>query len=386
MLSKLFKRNDKENIPVPPSEGAFNSLTIPEIKSKFAHDINGIYRISGITQKEFEIHFLPVLLKFLFFIQQVPATPYPAYDRLNGLADLTLFALKNSLKLRNGMVLPTGIRADLIDAQKSRWSFVVFSSILLASLRGNINHCMVEVSNGGEFKSWNFSKGALGDFESLRFRKIIFNDPVTDSSVSNFLIQRFVEDKSITWMMEYPNLFIEFMGVLIGNDRQCLTVCDFLSLEKFLPNVKRTDSPDPVKVEVEGSDPDVKKKNKKEKAKKKKNKKKQDPYDYPFFHWLFESLDSGEVELNTNQAKCHIVDGGLFVDIGISKKYAKLSDDPEERKKLEQEVEAQLETHTSVNYSAYGRTIKGFIVTPDLELLSFSPINEDLILDESDDE
>ena len=73
-----------------------------------------------------------------------------------------------------------------------------------------------------------------------------------------------------------------------------------------------------------------------------------------------------------------MVDGGLFIGLDTVKKYgAAISpDDANINHQLQQEIKAQLANYETTVFKAYGRKLKGHIVTPDLDFLSYTPINE----------
>lgn len=384
MFNRFKKnKNNEEKATTALADGAVKSVSNDDIKAHFVDDITALYRQTGINQREFTQYFLPTVLSYLYFVQAIPATRYPAYDRLHGLADLTLKASINGIKIRNGMVLPSGVRADLIDTQKSRWSYLVLISIFVNALRENINHCLVETGKGEDFKSWDFTKGALGDHDYCRFKKIPFDNPGLDSAAGSLLIQRFINHETLEWLGEHDNVTCELMGIVTDNRAYRLNLQPFQTLQLVLPNIVAS-------VPVNNESPDQPTKKKKKKAKNKKEKKKfkktrPSDFDNAFFQWLFNGFESNEMVVNTLESMCHVVEGGLFIDIDTVKKYgaAIAPDDANKNRQLQQEAKALLSSYEAKSFKAYGRKLKGHLVTPDLDFLSFTPISDELILVEA---
>ena len=383
MFNRLKKnKNNEEKATLALADGAVKSVSNEDIKAHFVDDITALYRQTGINQREFTQYFLPTVLSYLYFVQAIPATRYPAYDRLHGLADLTLKASINGIKIRNGMVLPSGARADLIDKQKSRWSYLVLISIFVNALRENINHCLVETGKGEDFKSWDFTKGALGDHDYCRFKKVPFDSPGLDSAAASLLTPRFINNETFKWLGEHDNVTCELMGIVTDNRAYRLNLQSFQTLQLVLPNMVAT-----VSVNNESPDQATKKKKKKVKQAKKKKEKKSKTispsgFESDFFQWLFNGFESNEMVVNTLESMCHVVEGGLFIDIDTVKNYgaAIAPDDANQNRQLQQEAKALLSGYEAKVFKAYGRKLKGHIVTPDLDFLSFTPINDELML------
>ena len=376
-------KNNQETATRSLADGAVKTVSNEDIKAHFADDITALYRQTGINQREFTQHFLPTILSYLYFVQAIPATRYPAYDRLHGLADLTLKASINGIKIRNGMVLPFGVRADLIDKQKSRWSYLVLISIFVNALRDNLNHCLVETGKGEDFKSWDFTKGALGDHDYCRFKKIPFDNPGLDNAVASLLTPRFINQETLKWLGEHANITCELMGIVTDNLAYRLNLQPFQTLQLVLPNTVAS-----VRADNELSELPKKKKKKKAKKKKQKKSKTTSPsgFDSDFFQWLFDGFECNKIAINTLESTCHVVDGGLFIGLDTVKKYgAAISpDDANINHQLQQEIKAQLANYETTVFKAYGRKLMGHIVTPDLDFLSYTPINDELILVETD--
>lgn len=373
----MFNRLNKNKKQVTTlADGAVKSTSNDNIKAHFSNEITALYRQTGINQREFTQFFLPTIVNYLYFVQAIPATRYTAYDRLNGLADLTLKASINGIKLRNGMVLPYGVQADLIDKQKSRWSYLVMISIFSNALRENINHCLVETGKGDAFTSWDFTKGALGDHDYFRFKKIQFDNPGLDRAAGSLLTLRFIHHQTFQWLGEHDNVMCELMGIINDNPAYRLNLQPFQTLERVLPDVVRS-----AQLNADLSDLPTKKKQKKKKKKSKKNSIAN--FDSPFFQWLFNEFESNEIVVNENGSICHVVEGGLFIGIDTVKKYGATSPDANKNRQLQAEGKAELSRYEAIVFSVFGRELQGHLISPDLEFLTFTPINENLILVET---
>lgn len=368
MLKKLFSK--KKPLPVPtvidsslhqPLE--FGSLGLQE---KSVQQIAQIAQISGVSKSLFDQHFLPVIDKLLFTFQSLPASRFSTHDQLNGLSDLCLLAGLNALKIRRGMILPPGVRTDLIDSQRAHWSFAVFCAGLTLVIRENLTQLLIEVSDDGQnFEKWNITLGPLGDYSFFRFRKAACDNEPYAAACASALMTEWLETNTMNWLVKDKQVFGELFALLNNNPNHCKVLREFLITKTVFNNrsaVEETSASDTdgsLTEETPQSDSEIPIK--------------KTDFTQPFFVWLFKEIASGGLILNTPPSAVHTVEGGVFIKKSIARKFAKTcKDDPNAKQATLSMLADQCDV---VSYNGYGDRLNGFQFIPDPMLLELADAN-----------
>ena len=377
MFKKLFSKYK----PLPVAAVIDSSIHQPlqsgalGLQERSAQQIAQIAQTSGVSQSLFDQHFLPVINKLLFTFQSLPASSFATHDHFNGLSDLCLLAGLNALKIRRGMVLPPGVRTDLIDSQRALWSFAVFCAGLTLVIRDNLTQLQIEVSDDAQdFKVWNVTAGPLGDSSFFRFRKAVCDDEAFASACASTLMTHWIETDTKNWLVKDKQVFGELFGLLNNNQKQCKVLQEFLMTETVFnnrPAEAETAMSETAVLLSEATLPQA--------SEKPPN---NTDFSQPFFVWLFKEIASGGLILNTTQSVVHTVEGGLFIKKSIARKFAKTCQDDSSAK---QTTLTMLSDQCNVvSYTGYDEIHNGFQFVPDQTMLEITDANPALIRQSAD--
>ena len=369
MLKKLFSKKKRLPVPVVIDSSFHQPLELGSLglQEKFAQQIAQIAQISGVSKSLFDQHFLPVIDKLLFTFQSLPASRFSTHDQLNGLSDLCLLAGLNALKIRRGMILPPGVRTDLIDSQRAHWSFAVFCAGLTLVIRDNLTQLLIEVSDDGqEFEKWNVTLGPLGNSSFFRFRKAACDNEPYAAACASSLMTGWLETNTMNWLVKDKQVFGELFGLLNNNPNHCKVLREFLITKTVFNNRSAV-------VETVASDTDVSLIEETPSQSDSESPIKKADFTQPFFVWLFKEIASGGLILNTPPSAVHTVEGGVFIKKSIARKFAKTcKDDPNAKQATLSMLADQCEV---VSYNGYGDRLNGFQFIPDPMLLELADAN-----------
>jgi hypothetical protein len=376
MFKKLFSRDKlrplalamattDSSIHQPLATGAAG------LQTQFSSQISQIAQTSGVSSQHFNQHFLPVIKQLLFTFQSLPATHFASHDRLYGLSDLCLLGGLNALKIRRGMVLPPGIRTDLIDSQRTLWSFVVFCAGLTLIIRKNLTQWLIETSpNAQQFSVWDITKEPLGHSAFFRFRKSPCQDDAFAIACASSLMNGWIESATMSWLVSDKQVYGELSAILNSNPAYCPVLKSFLIVDTVFNNrqVPENLSEDSLSPKPSNADPsatDV-------------------GFEHPFYIWLFKEIASGGLILNTQYSLVHTVEAGVFVKKSIARKYAKtMPSDPTIKQST-----IELLTHqcSEVSYAAYDDILQGFQFDPKTAMPTLADPNQVLMRQSVEDE
>jgi integrating conjugative element relaxase (TIGR03760 family) len=193
--------------------------------------IEEIWRKSGFSRPVFERDCLSALLRYAEFVQLMPASESHHHAHVGGLLAHTIEMLLAAMTWRNGYLLPSGAPIEQIDAQRDKWTLVVFYAALLHDIGKALTDLRVSWrAKHLEAVRWMPLAGSLVELAQGRaqaeylveFTARVERDYGAHSRTAIFLLQHVASPEALALLARLPSVFEALNRYLCGQDKDSL--------------------------------------------------------------------------------------------------------------------------------------------------------------------
>lgn len=191
-----------------------------------AEVIDRIAKLTRLSRAAFDRDLLPLLHRYIEFVQLMPASESHHHANAGGLAAHTLETILYALKYRNGFLLPRGAGAERIDAERDFWTYAVFLGALLHDVGKPITDLRIKYRRKGtsDPSDWVALAGTLVDCGAYEYH-IAFapkgqRDYAAHSKLGASLLQAFAPTSTLSFLSRAPSVLRELNQYLVGGDPQ----------------------------------------------------------------------------------------------------------------------------------------------------------------------
>lgn len=210
----------------------------------------------GLHPQNFETDVLPLLHRFVEYVQLLPASESHHHAQPGGLLIHTLDVAAYALALRMGYKLPTGTTPEEQIRFGPVWTFAVLVAALLHDIGKPVSDVLVQVYGDDPQTGvpWNGLTGSLVQLRDLSTQTyshytVQFNaqrDYQDHQQLGTTLLHALVPPSALQWLGTAPGLFAELMDYLRGGRekssilREIVSKADQMSVAQNLKSGPRT--------------------------------------------------------------------------------------------------------------------------------------------------
>ena len=193
--------------------------------------IDAIQAKTGLTPANFERDYGQSLVRFMAFVQLLPASESHHHAQPGGLLLHALETVDISLHLRRAQVLPPGVAPEDIQRREHRWTFGVFLAALLHDVGKPLADMRVTIAKRRGEGIWSPLAGDMVACGGLHYR-VTFDGAVhamaglpggrhyaAHQRLGVFLMQRLVPQSTLAWLAEDAELLAQLTAFLAGEDK-----------------------------------------------------------------------------------------------------------------------------------------------------------------------
>ena len=190
---------------------------------KLAPTLQQIQRESKLASPTWTRDIAPAIARYLEFVQLMPASEAHHHAHVGGLAAHTIEVVSAALRLRNGMLLPSGCSAEEIDAQRDHWSYAAILAALLHDVGKPMADLRIELIEraGGPARRWLPITGDLGAAGACEYRVGFAPKAERDYGAHRrlplVLMQRIVPPSTMAFLGREPAVMAQLMALLSGD-------------------------------------------------------------------------------------------------------------------------------------------------------------------------
>ncbi len=194
--------------------------------------IDAIRVKTGLSPINFERDYNQTILRFMAFVQLLPASEAHHHARPGGLLLHALEAAEIALQVRRARILPPGVAPEDIQRREHRWTFGVFLAALLHDVGKPLADMRVVIAKQVGEGIWSPLAGDMVACGALRYRvtfdvtshAVVGRSGVRDYAAHQrlgvFLMQRLVPQTTLTWLAEDDELLVQLTAFLSGEDKE----------------------------------------------------------------------------------------------------------------------------------------------------------------------
>jgi len=221
MLS-FFKRvrGAQEEIAVPEDMHEFQTgraLLEPHTKL-----INHIKRLSSASSDGFNTYYLPTIERYVEAMQLLPVATEGPFSKLGGMVEKSLLLIIESLRVRQGYLLPIGSTAEEISKTKELWTYAVFIGALVHRCgQGIYEFEMVFFDKRGKPLGDRYWPGISKLDPEFSYYKIKRLDNTTKKLERQFpliLLSSWLGEGGINWMLSNNIALESLLSSMVGGD------------------------------------------------------------------------------------------------------------------------------------------------------------------------
>ncbi len=186
---------------------------------------------TGLTPANYERDYGQTLVRFMAFVQLLPASESHHHAQPGGLLLHALETADISLHLRRAQVLPPGVAPEDIQRREHRWTFGVYLAALLHDVGKPLADMRVILAKRRGEGTWSPLAGDMAACGGLRYR-VSFDgathamaglpggrDYTAHQRLGVFLMQRLVPQSTLAWLAEDAELLAQITAFLAGEDK-----------------------------------------------------------------------------------------------------------------------------------------------------------------------
>lgn len=286
MIFQLFKKKanpvDQEDTVL--KDGMYRYESGAQLLISHNKLINHIRRLSSASSSGFDCYYLPVLERYAESMQVIPVSVDGPFAKRGGAIEKSLLLAVESLRVRQGCLLPVGSTAEEIAKTKELWTFAVFIGALLHRVGQNIyEYEMVFFDSKERRRDDRFWPG-ISKFDdaypNIRIRKRTNELKKLERHAPLLMLRHWLGEDSFDWLMSNDKVMDSLLSCMIGgnlDDKNPLSDIiqkgyahvikksngvlnseqPIVDLNETVPNVKEVEQVhEPVVVEITQTEPD----------------------------------------------------------------------------------------------------------------------------------
>jgi integrating conjugative element relaxase (TIGR03760 family) len=185
---------------------------------------------TGLAPANFERDYEQTMVRFMAFVQLLPASESHHHAQPGGLLLHALETASIALHLRRSQVLPPGVAPEDIQRREHRWTFGVFLAALIHDVGKPLADLHIVIAKRHGEGTWSPLAGTMAECGATRYR-VTFETPhgttgtvgvrnyATHQRMGVFLLQRLVPQATLAWLSEDAELLSQLTAFLSGEDK-----------------------------------------------------------------------------------------------------------------------------------------------------------------------
>jgi integrating conjugative element relaxase (TIGR03760 family) len=205
---------DPAHLPVLPAE----TLLQPHAKT-----LELIQRQVGIPLTHWTALYERLFHSFAAFVQQLPASEAHHHRQIGGLLAHSLDATLQALRIRRGILLPTGASAELLAEKQDVWTYATVTAALFHDLGKPVVDQSVQLfdAEGKSLGQWYPLSGAMpARAVSYRFSYVRGRRYRLHPMVPPLLVQHIVPAIGLDWLTQDIDVFECWLATITGGDSE----------------------------------------------------------------------------------------------------------------------------------------------------------------------
>lgn len=193
-------------------------LQAREILANNQSSINSIWQSAGIPDSQYERLYRHPITRTAELIQSCPATPAGHHAWTGGLIAHILSSCAFALRLRKGLILPTGSMPELASKKADLYTYAVFAATLLGEIGPVLDSLEIALFDrrGRYLCEWDpLLDGIAPGRTRARYMKVRFRpDPCGRPGRTTSLMHagRILPKEGFRWIREDPEAYAAFLG------------------------------------------------------------------------------------------------------------------------------------------------------------------------------
>ncbi|MDT3671750.1 MAG: MobH family relaxase [Aromatoleum sp.] len=191
---------------------------------KLSNALQQIHRESKLSQTAWDRDIAPAILRYLQFVQLLPASEAHHHAHVGGLAAHTIEVIRAAVTLRSGYLLPKGGAAEVIDAQRDHWTYSVILAALLHDVGKTITDLRISIAErpDGPGRPWlpvcgDMPSAAAVEYE-VRFAPKSERNYGAHRRLPLVLAPRIVPATALAFVAREPSVMRELEAAWSGDD------------------------------------------------------------------------------------------------------------------------------------------------------------------------
>lgn len=198
-------------------------LSSDALLQPYAKTIELIQRQVGIPLAHWNALYDQLFHNFAFFVQQLPASEAHHHRQAGGLLAHSLDATLQALRIRRGVLLPTGASAEQIADKQDVWTYAVVTSALLHDLGKPVVDQTVHLFNlqGDSLGLWHPLSGAMAPLAaSYKLSYVRGRRYRLHPLVPPLLVQHIVPGVGLHWLAQDIDAFEAWLATITGGNSE----------------------------------------------------------------------------------------------------------------------------------------------------------------------
>lgn len=218
MLS--FFKKEKIITKVATPKGMDKVRSASELLAQHEKLLGHIRRLSAASSHGFDKYYLPVIERFVEAIQLMPGPKSGGFEKTGGMIEKALLLVIESLKIRQGYLLPVGSTAEEIARTKELWTYVAFVGALVHRMgHGLYEFEMIFFNGQGEQREgryWPVITPIDKEFCFYRFRKLENIHSKSERYLPILLLRSLLGMESFNWILTNDKTLEELLSFMVG--------------------------------------------------------------------------------------------------------------------------------------------------------------------------
>jgi len=193
-----------------------------ELLKPHAKLLNHIKRLSSASKHGFDMYYLPVIERFAESLQQLPVASEGQFSRLGGMIEKSLLLIIESLRVRQGYLLPVGSKAEEIAKKKELWTYAVFVGALVHRCgQGYYEFEMVlfnKEEKGLNERYWPGFSQVKPDFCFYKIRQLNNETKKLERYFPLMMLRTWLGDEGTNWLLSDDLAMEALLSLMVGGE------------------------------------------------------------------------------------------------------------------------------------------------------------------------
>jgi len=241
-MLRFFKKKQKP-------ENCLVALSADKLLAPYQNLIKQIHQQVGVPESHWQAVYFKFIQNFAEQVQLLPASESHHHANLGGLLSHSLEVGLHALKFRKSKMLPLGAAVDVIEQQKERWSYAIFTAAVLHDIGKIHTDQRISILENSTKTIWTPLTSTL---PKGCFYQIDFNHQRQyhqHETISLLFAAKLLPDTGLNWIASNPQILNDWTHYLSGQKQspsvlaELVTQADQVSTAKSLTGSEKITLP-----------------------------------------------------------------------------------------------------------------------------------------------